>query len=228
MLDAGQMPPPELVQQLQQTQPPPPTWCNVADDFGDDMDLIPTADPNLTTEQERLAQSEAALGLLMAGPEQPSPRSVWAAKRNRLEALRLPAATIAEILPEPEEPPPPPNLEPKEAIAALLKGQPAVVMPEQDHRAYLAEIGAFKAGPMWEWVTAPMKEAVERHAQERVAALLEQEAKNGQQASVPAFAGGGPPPGAAGPGAPGMGRPFGGPMVPGGAGGNGAGGPVQA
>lgn len=228
MLDSGQMPPPELVMQLQQTQPPPPFWTTVEADFADDLSLIPTADPNLTTEQERLSQSEASLALVMQGPEQPAPRAVWAAKRNRLEALRVPAAVIAELLPEPEEPGPPPNLGPKEAIAALLKGQPVAVLPEQRHQDYLTEISMFMQGGMWEWVTAPAKEAVERHAQERVAALLEQEAKSGQQASVPAPPGGQQAPGAAIPGMPNMGGSPGGPMVPVGPGGNGAGGPVQA
>jgi hypothetical protein len=231
MLDAGQMPPPELVQKLQQTQPPPPTWCSVAEDFADSLDLIPTADPNLTTEQERLSQSEAALALVMGGPEPAQPKALWAAKRNRLEAMRVPSSIIAEILPEPQEPGPPPNLGPKEALVALLEGQPVAVLPDQQHNAYIAEMEAYKVrdqGLWWQNTLPETKEAIERAKQARMAAILKQEAESGKQASVPALAGAAAPAAPTIPDVPGLGRPPGGAMVPGGAGPNGAGSPLPA
>lgn len=231
MLAQGVMPPPEMMMQLQQMGgPPPETWCSVAEDFADTVDLIPTADPNLTTEQERLSQSEATLALVMGGPEPAPPRALWAAKRQRLESLRVPASVIAEVLPEPQEPPPPPNLGPKEALATLLKGEAVAVLPEQAHREYVTEFTSFKATPYWEYILPAGKESVDRHIQERVAAMIEQEAKSEQaqqaQASAAASAGGVQAPPPFGPGAVDMGGPVAGPPLPGGVGADAAGEPL--
>lgn len=224
-LNAGMPPPPELVMQLSQMQPPPEHPFSVKADFSDDLDIVPTADPNLTSESDRMAVAEAVLAQVLPDP-QASPHARWAARQQFYEALRVPADVMAAINPEPEPPQPPPNLGPQEALVAMLRGQPVAVLPDQAHSEYIAAIEEYKQrdeGAWWQNTAPETREAIERHKQERMAAHLEQEAARGQQASIPALVG------AAAPAAPIIGGPEmvgGAPGMPfsiGGLGANGAG-----
>jgi len=192
-LEQGIEPPPELLDQLEQMPEPTEHPFSVAADFADTLDILPTADPNLTSEQERMSVAQAVAQQVLPDP-QSSPRARWAARDLLYKALRVPAATMAEINPEPEEPGPPPDLGPLETIVALLRGQPVAVLPHQKHSEYIAAIEEYKARPddtgAWWQNTAPeTREAIERHKQERMAAHLEQEIKDGAQTPVPVLAG---------------------------------------
>lgn len=210
-LQNDMQPPPELIMQMQQLGAPREFPFSVEEDFADTIDLIPTADPHLTSEQERIAVGEAVLNLVMPDPAA-DPHARWAAKKAYLEALRVPASLIAQVNPEPQQPEPPPNKDQRIENADALRGQPMHVLPDQNHQEHIDHITAFRQERAFLAMSPEGKEALAQHEREHWAMIVEQEAQRGQQLSAP---GGGPQAGAPAPsGIPNMGPAPGSPMLP--------------
>lgn len=211
-------PPEQLAMMASQLPPMPAEYpFTVGDDFRDTIDVYPTADPEVTSEVERMSVAEKAFQLVTQNPAlPPTPQTAYAATRRMLEALRVP--NIDEILEPPPQPGPPPNVDQTEELANLLEGKPMVVLPEQDHAQHLREIAAFeeKDGGWWLAQFDPaQKEALMRHMREHMAWILRQGAQSaGPEMGIPA---GAPPPAAAG-GPVDVGAFPGGGMAPGGVG----------
>ena len=174
--------PPEAVQMALMQQPPmPPEYpFSVQEDFADTIDVFPTADPEVTSEVERLTIAEKTFALVTQNPAVPAtPQTAYAALRRVLEAMRV--SNIDELV-TPPEPGPPPNLDQTEELANLLEGKPMFVLPEQDHVAHLQVIAAFmeKDGGWWvEQLDPAQKDALQRHQKEHMAWILRAEAAQG-------------------------------------------------
>lgn len=171
------------------SQPPPEYPFSVEADFTEDLSIMPTADPEVTSEAERVQIAEKVLMIVQNPMLPPTPQALWAAQRRYLEALRVP--DIEEVLPPPPVPEgPPPDLGQYSEIAEMLDGKPTPVPPERPpeyHVQHLAAIGEYKGRQQGWWVAqmAPeQKDQLDRHEREHLAALLRLQDQGGQSAGV--------------------------------------------
>lgn len=103
------------------------------DDFADNDDVEPVSDPNIFSEAQRFAQTQAVLQ--MAGADAGNPNIQWnqvAIRRRALEMMRVEG--IDEILPKAPEPV---TDDPVTENFAAYRGKPLKAHIEQDHMAHL-------------------------------------------------------------------------------------------
>lgn len=103
------------------------------DDYSSDMQVVPIADPKMTTQRQKLAKADAEWQFLLNNPlVQQSPMHLYNASRRYLEAIE--ADNIDEVLPKPQLMLPPINDPVRENMGAML---PTPIIPEpapgQDH-----------------------------------------------------------------------------------------------
>jgi chaperonin GroES len=140
-------------------------------DYAEDLEVIPIADPRMTTDQARLTRATAEWQFLSANPlVMSSPTHFYNASRRYLEALET--TGIEEILPRPPEPGriDDPQLE----NAGALMPTPVIppVFPDQDHLAHMQAHEAFLRDPGYGPRIPPNGRAMlEMHIQKHLALL---------------------------------------------------------
>jgi len=112
----------------------------MATDFDERVDVIPVSDPNTVTNSQRIARAQGVWELSAAAPDLINRRQ---ALKVLLEALRI--EEIDQILPDPGETP---RRDPVSEGAAMMRGEPVMAAPDQDHAAHLAVHAAW-------WATVP-------------------------------------------------------------------------
>jgi hypothetical protein len=109
-------------------------------DFADNTDIRPISDPNIFSETQRIAQTQATLQMATSAP--PGMFDLRAVYARLLKQLKIP--NVEEILPNPE------GL--KESNPALenvsmTMGRPAAAYPDQDHLAHIKVHLAYAQDP---------------------------------------------------------------------------------
>ena len=102
-------------------------------DFLDSDDIAPVSDPNIFSETQRFAQMQSVMQLAAGDVQDPTVQ--WnkiAIRRRMLELLRVDG--IDELLPKPPEPI---TADPASENAAIMQGQAAKAVMQQDHDAHI-------------------------------------------------------------------------------------------
>ena len=140
-------------------------------DYAEDLEVIPIADPRMTSDQARLTRATAEWQFLSTNPlTMQSPTHFYNASRRYLEAIET--RGIDEVLPRPPEPGriDDPQLE----NAGALMPMPVIpnVFPDQDHLAHMQAHEAFLKDPLYGARISPNGRAMlEMHIQKHLALL---------------------------------------------------------
>jgi hypothetical protein len=111
------------------------------DDFAPGVQVVPTSDPNIFSDTQRVAQNQAVYDLAV---QNPSILKREVALRRVLIGIKVP--DIDELF-QSNDPPPP--MDPVSEIQALLRGDPVQAYPDQNHAAYLQHYWAFMNNPQF-------------------------------------------------------------------------------
>ena len=109
-------------------------------DFERNGDVIPVSDPNIFSETQRMAQTQAVLSLSEKFPQLFDQRAVVG---RALKQLKIP--NIEELMPQYRKPI---ELNAADENAAMVMGHPAVAYPRQDHIAHIKSHLSFAQDPM--------------------------------------------------------------------------------
>ena len=146
-------------------------------DFAKRTDFIPVADPTITSQAEKVLKAQQVYQDVMA-TQGDNQNVVFAARRRYYEALEVP--NIGEVM---QPPPEPPDLSQEEENAGMIQGQPATVLPIQDHLGHLAVMDDFENGPFAEQLEADTKKLLNQHRRSHIAELYLAE-QGGQDGGV--------------------------------------------
>jgi hypothetical protein len=102
-----------------------------AADFDDRVDVLPIADPQIISGQQRIAQAQAMVERAQAAPDLYDRKET---EVRLLQALRIP--NYEQVLTKDEQPQIP-HLDPITENTNLQTGQPVQAYPDQDHTAHL-------------------------------------------------------------------------------------------
>ena len=99
-------------------------------DFDDRVDILPVADPNIFSMQQRVTLAQTELQLAMSNPQM---HDLYLSYRKMYEAIGI--KDIDQILP-----PPPPKMPKDPALENIdaISGKPFQAYPGQDHRAHIS------------------------------------------------------------------------------------------
>lgn len=111
-----------------------------AEDFALPMSVIPVSDPNIFSEVQRFAQTQAIMQRADAKPGMYDAREV---EERFLRQLKVPPE---EVLTKKE---PPPNMDPASENVAMTMGAPTFVLPPQDHIGHLLVHTPFFKSPIF-------------------------------------------------------------------------------
>jgi hypothetical protein len=109
-------------------------------DFDGDMDVIPVSDPNIFSETQRFAQTQAVLQRAAALPQLYDMRNV---EEMFLRNMKVPADEVLQPKPGSED------LDPVSENVAAAMGRPIYVLPSQDHLAHLQAHLSFLKSPVF-------------------------------------------------------------------------------
>lgn len=110
-----------------------------AEDFSDDLDIIPVSDPNAASFAQRIMKYQA---LLQLSAQNPGIYDMEALHRQMGEAMEVPNMDL--IIPQKSEVP---AMDPVAENMAILNTKPVRAMEYQDHEAHLRVHMAFKGDP---------------------------------------------------------------------------------
>lgn len=127
-------------------------------DFGDDIDVIPVSNPNITSSAQRALVGRAVLEGTNAAPDIHDRREAF---RNYYAELGLTEEQIRKLLPEPKQAQP---MDPLSENMAMLRGMPVTAGPAQDDAAHIAVHQALVQDP-----TAPTFQTASAHMAEHMA-----------------------------------------------------------
>lgn len=113
---------------------------DIIQDFSDAIDVIPVADPNITSQAHRLTRATTISQMAQAAPQHYDGREV---QKRVLTAMG--EEEIDRLMPPPQEAKP---LDPISDLAAVTQGQPIKAFPGQDHESHIAVKMAFLQNPM--------------------------------------------------------------------------------
>jgi chaperonin GroES len=136
-------------------------------DFSSNIDVIPVADPTITSRAEKLIKAKEAYTLGIQDPLIANNlESRYELLKNLYEALEI--QNISEILvkPEPQEPP---DLRPEQEEAEFLAERAVQPLPTQDHIAHLQSHEAFAQSEWAAQLTPQGKKLLEGHMRETLA-----------------------------------------------------------
>lgn len=140
-------------------------------DYADDSQITPVADPKMATEQQKLSHAQIEWQFLSTNAlVMQSPPHYYAASKRFLRAIDTP--DINEVLPQP--PSPMRVDDPKMENMGLLMPQPVMphVFPDQDHLAHLRDHQAFPKDPQYGPYISPMAmQILQGHMQMHVAMM---------------------------------------------------------
>lgn len=108
------------------------------DDYAPDLQIMPIADPKMSTKQQVLSKAQAEWGFLSQNPlVMNSPQHLYNASRRYMEAIE--ADSIDEVLPNPSQMNPQRIDDPMQEHMALSQSFPimGMVFPDQDHQAHI-------------------------------------------------------------------------------------------
>jgi hypothetical protein len=151
-------------------QPAPPLPFDVELDLAPGYDIQPVADPQVTSEAQRLMSAKEIYATVMQNPmTAQNPHIVREALRRYLDAMGT--TDIEDLLPPepplPQPPPPPQDLDQVLEDAMFMRGDPsAKVLPEQDHADHLQKMQLFDATGMAEQMDPGARAAREQHRRE--------------------------------------------------------------
>ena len=111
-----------------------------AEDFSDDIDIIPISDPNIFSMAQRVTLAQTQLQLAQADPES---HNMYEAYRRMYQALGV--KDIDVILPIPPQPEP---LDPAVENAGSLKGQNLIAFRNQNQMAHIDAHRAFMSSAL--------------------------------------------------------------------------------
>jgi len=154
------------------------------DDFTNSVDVIPVADPTITSRAEILAKAKERMALLEDPMVGNNPESRHEIIDQYLDALETRNKDV--ILQMPPPPQPPPDLTPTEENAGFLKEVGAYVLPQQDHEAHLEEHQTFLESEWGEQLTPQGKNLIEAHMRETLSAQYTKEQEATQEAMAEA------------------------------------------
>lgn len=138
-------------------------------DFNKHTDVVPTADPNLSSSTHRIAVAQATYQLYKEDPQEFKGRKVI---ERVLQAMKVPE--YEELLADTDIKTP---LDPVAENQAILTGRMIRVFPEQDHAAHiavhlaLAQNPGFLANPMLQQQTPQILAAMQAHIAAHLAGL---------------------------------------------------------
>ena len=139
-------------------------------DFIDDIDVIPTSDPNITSSAEKIIKAQEVLQLISSSPlTANNPDALRIATKRYLDALD--ADDVDAMLAPPPPPPPPADVPALEENAMILSEAPVNVLEQQDHMQHLNIHQELIDGPFAEKVSPVGKRILEQHMKEHNAAL---------------------------------------------------------
>ena len=104
------------------------------------MDVIPVSDPNIFSETQRFAQTQAVLQRAAALPQLYDMRNV---EEMFLRNMKVPADEVLQPKPGSED------LDPVSENVAAAMGRPIYVLPSQDHLAHLQAHLSFLKSPLF-------------------------------------------------------------------------------
>lgn len=132
-----------------------------AEDFAEDITLMPVSDPNLSSRVQRLMSDEAILNLADKHPDLHNFEAIY--KRIYTD---LGVADLETILETPEEATP---LDPLSENMNMLQGKPAKASIEQDHQAHITVHSLLLQDPS---VGEDVKALAQAHVQEHMALAM--------------------------------------------------------
>lgn len=140
------------------------------EDFANNIDVIPSSDPTITSRAEKLIRTKQAYELGMSSPLiAENKESMYELLKSYYEAIEV--QNIDKILKKPEEEVPP-DLRPEQEEAEFLAERNVQPLPEQDHEAHLISHQNFKDSPQWsEKLTPQGKKLLDGHIRETIALL---------------------------------------------------------
>ena len=101
-------------------------------DFSDDVNIVPVSDPNVLTSTHRLLRAEALLKLVQSKPEIHDVREAY---ERMYKAMNV--ENIDKLLPPPQPPPTPAEMDPITEITFAMKGKPILAYMDQNHEAHI-------------------------------------------------------------------------------------------
>lgn len=111
------------------------------EDYEGEMDVQPVSDPNIFSEVQRFSQMQSVGQLIMQAPQLYDQRAYH---KRMLQLMKVPG--IDELMPEP---PQPEDENPATENIKMAFGQPAFVLPHQDHLAHLQVLIDFMKDPCY-------------------------------------------------------------------------------
>jgi hypothetical protein len=145
-------------------------------DFNHLVDVIPVADPNVTSSSQRMLKAEALLRMAQSNPQLHDLREAY-----RRMYMEMGVTNIDKLMPVPQEAVP---LDPLSEERNLLAGKPVKAGQEQNHQAHIASHVAFKRTLMAQAVgmadAAPTNlqgtmQALDAHITEHMAMMYRQQ-----------------------------------------------------
>lgn len=100
-------------------------------DFVDQIHMVPSSDPHITSDIQRMMRSEAIYETAMQNPQM---HNMYEVVRNRYKSMKMPEFQIDEIMVKPDEIMP---LDPISENMNLMQGKAARASLEQDHQSHM-------------------------------------------------------------------------------------------
>jgi chaperonin GroES len=129
-------------------------------DFADNADIVPVSDPNIPTQTQRLAKAQAEM---QVANQSNGLVDVKAATENFLRVLGNNDSQIQQLMPPQQQAQP---ADPVTEFMAIMKHQPVMAGPHQDHAAHIQAHMAQMAAPGLP--KTPMGAALQAHIGEHV------------------------------------------------------------
>lgn len=105
-------------------------------DFNHLVDVVPVADPNVTSSAQRMLKAEALLRMAQSNPQLHDLREAY-----RRMYMEMGVTNIEKLMPAPQEAMP---LDPLSEEHNVMAGRPVKAGPQQNHQAHIASHLAFK------------------------------------------------------------------------------------
>jgi len=135
-------------------------------DFDDRVDILPVADPNIFSMQQRVTLAQTELQLAMSNPQM---HDLYLSYRKMYEAIGI--KDIDQILP-----PPPPKMPKDPALENIdaISGKPFQAYPGQDHRAHISAHLHFMSMNMVR-NNPPIMAAMEKNVLEHISIMAQEQ-----------------------------------------------------